>query len=446
MESNGSMNIRGNAIMSWRSGIRSWLVVLLLMGAMTFSLVDRFALSLMVDPIKEHYHLSDSGIGLINGIAFGLFYSVMGLPLGFLADRWSRKGTIILGVGVWSAATAMCGLSSNVAQFAVSRTLVGAGEASLAPAGYSIIYDRFTKSALSRAISVFLFGSVIGSGLALLVGGAVYSYFTMAGDSFPFMTGLEPWQKTFIALALPGIPCIILLSLLRDTTPKTDVSADVEVKRDYSEILNNLHKYILISLGMALMAVASYAFLSWIPTIISREYGWLPNRIGSEYGVLLMFVSPPGLLLGGWLSDTLVARGYNNAHALVALLSASIALPLSLGIPLATSPSFLLVIVGLIHFAICLAAGSTPAYIQIITPRHARSQVSAAYILILNALGLGVGPTLIGWLSSLSANDPQALRAAVSAVVIPSLALAVFLLAVLAWRERQPQPPAIGEP
>jgi MFS family permease len=417
--------------------MRNWLVVLLLAGALTFSLIDRFAFSLMVDPIRHYYHLTDRDIGLINGVAFGLFYSVMGVPLGVLADRWSRKGTIILGVSVWSAATAFCGLSLTTLQFAVSRTFVGAGEASLAPAAYAIIHDRFPKQTLSRAIGVFLFGSVIGSGLALLAGGAAYRYFEAGGASFPFMAALQPWQKTFIALAAPGVLVVTLLAFLKDSPAKAGPAAEGPLREDYADLLKRLPQYILISLGMALTGVASYACVSWMPTVISREFGWSPSQIGAEYGLLLMFASPPGLLLGGWLSDTLVARGHNNAHALVALLSASLTLLLSLSVPLLTSPAILLAFVGTMHFSICLAAGSSPAYLQLVTPRRLRGQVSAAYILVLNALGLGIAPALIGWLSSLSANDPHGLRFAVAEVVIPSLCLAAVLLAILAWRERR---------
>ena len=221
-------------------------------------------------------------------------------------------------------------------------------------------------------------------------------------------------------------------------------AAEGPLRQDYADLLKRLPQYILVSLGMALTGVASYAFMSWMPTVISREYGWSPSQIGSEYGLLLMFVSPPGLLLGGWLSDTLVARGHNNAHALVALLSASLTLLLSLSVPLLTSPAVLLAFVGAMHFSICLAAGSSPAYIQLVTPRRLRGQISAAYILVLNALGLGVAPALVGWLSSLSANDPHGLRLAVAEVVIPSLSLGAVLLGILAWRERRPGPQALA--
>jgi MFS family permease len=258
------------------------------------------------------------------------------------------------------------------------------------------------------------------------------------------MAALQPWQKTFIALAAPGVLVVTLLAFLKDSPAKVGPAAEGPRREDYADLLKRLPQYILISLGMALTGVASYACVSWMPTVISREFGWSPSQIGAEYGLLLMFASPPGLLLGGWLSDTLVARGHNNAHALVALLSASLTLLLSLSVPLLTSPAILLAFVGTMHFSICLAAGSSPAYLQLVTPRRLRGQVSAAYILVLNALGLGIAPALIGWLSSLSADDPHGLRFAVAEVVIPSLCLAAVLLGILAWRERRTGPQVLG--
>jgi MFS family permease len=112
-------------------------------------------------------------------------------------------------------------------------------------------------------------------------------------------------------------------------------------------------------------------------------------------------------------------------------------LVLSFGIAQANSPSALLYLVGTIHFAICFVSGAAPAYLQLTTPKHARGQVSAIYILVQNAMGLGVGPPLIGWLSSASGSDPHGLRGAVIAVIIPSLVISAMLFAALAWQDRR---------
>src|SRR5690606_7954851 len=149
--------------------------------------------------------------------AFGLFFAVMGLPLGWLADRWSRKGTIMLGVGMWSVATAACGLAANFPQLLLARIGVGAGEAGLAPASYSIVHDRFPREQLGRAISLFQVGGVLGAGLALLITGYVYRYFTGGGGAdLPLIGGLRPWQQTFLAIATPGLLFLLLIAMIRE--------------------------------------------------------------------------------------------------------------------------------------------------------------------------------------------------------------------------------------
>jgi MFS family permease len=367
----------------------------------------------------------------------------MGLPLGFLADRWSRRGIIVVGMTVWSVATSLCGLSANVAQFVLGRTLVGVGEASLAPASYSIIHDRFPRRVLARALGVFHVGSVIGSSMAFAVAGTAFKFFETKGAGISFGIPLQPWQKTFIVLGAPGLLYVVLLLFLKDAPkPADDEHSKAARRMEYAEVLSDWPRYFLIFFGMATISVVGYAFFSWVPAIISREFGWAPDRIGSQYGLVVLLGSPFGLFLGGWLCDTLVRRGQRNAHALVGLASAAMALVLSVGFTLATSAESLLAILGLMHFALVLATGVYPAYIQTITPNRVRSQASAAYILVLNLMGLGVGPAVIGWISSLNANDPHGLRAAVTLVVTTSLVISVTLHSILAWKERHRALPA----
>jgi MFS family permease len=221
--------------------------------------------------------------------------------------------------------------------------------------------------------------------------------------------------------------------LLRDpAAAKAEAGPRGAATWDYSGVVANTPRYALLFLGMGGVAMASSAFLVWVPTIVSREFGWSSSKAGSAYGAILLVLSPMGLFLGGWLSDLLVSRGRTNAY--------------SFGVGLAPSAPVLFAVLAVTHFALCFALGSTPAYIQIITPKHARGQVSAVYVLVLNVLGLGAGPMLVGSLSSLSAQDPHALRAAVIAVIIPALALAAVLLTVLVWWEHHRGQPALTVP
>lgn len=415
--------------------IRDWLVVLLLMAALILSFVDRIALSLLVDPIRADLGISDAEIGLLQGIAFGLFFAVMGLPLGWLADRWTRKGTIMLGVGVWSAATAACGLSSNFVQLLLARIGVGAGEAALAPASYSIVHDRFPKEQLGRAISLFQVGGVIGAGLALVITGYVYRYFTDGGGAgLPLIANLSPWQQTFVAIAAPGALFVALIAFIKEPERVPgEAGARGEQKLGMiAAVKARAALYVPLFLGMSGVIMTSYALVSWMPAILGREFGWSTDEVGARYGFTVLLASPVGLLAGGWLADALVRRGAPNAHVRVAALAALIGLPFALLLSVPQGPTGLLLVAAGLHFAVSMPMGVVPAFLQLATPQDARAQVSGLYVLVINVIGLGLGPTLVGALSTGMATDAGDLRSAMSLVVGPVMFASTAVMALLA--------------
>lgn len=418
--------------------IRDWLVVLLLMAALILSFVDRIALSLLVDPIRADLGISDAEIGLLQGIAFGLFFAVMGLPLGWLADRWTRKGTIMLGVALWSAATAACGLSSNFVQLLLARIGVGAGEAALAPASYSIVHDRFPKEQLGRAISLFQVGGVIGAGLALVITGYVYRYFSDGGGAgLPFVADLRPWQQTFVAIAAPGALFVALIALIKEPERVPGEAGEAGVRGEQklgmvAAVKARAALYVPLFLGMSGVIMTSYALVSWMPAVLGREFGWSTDEVGARYGFTVLLASPVGLLAGGWLADALVRRGAANAHVRVAALAALIGLPFALLLSVPQGPYGLLLVAAGLHFAVSMPMGVVPAFLQLATPQDARAQVSGLYVLVINVIGLGLGPTLVGALSTGMATDAGDLRSAMSLVVGPAMFASTAVMALLA--------------
>lgn len=422
-------------MMTQQARIRDWLVVVLLMCAMIVSFVDRFTLALLIEPIKHDLALNDVQLGLLNGVAFGLFYAVMGMPLGWLADRWSRKYTIVLGMGIWSFATAACGLASGFGQLAVARIAVGAGEAGLAPAAYGIIYDRFPHSRLGRAMSLLQIGSLVGAGCALLVAGVVYTYYQAGhGTGIPLFGQLKPWQRTFVTVAVPPLILLPMVAMLREPKRVEAIVGEPVGSRMslWSALRLKPTIYALLFLGMSGVITATYALLSWTPAIMSREFGWSPGDVGRSYGVVTIVAGPLGLLIGGSLADTLYLRGVRLAHACIPLVAACCALPPALLLPVMHGPGSFLVVVALLQMALGMPIGVVPALIQLLTPAAARGRVSALYVLSLNVIGLGLAPTVIGVLSQRAAGDPHGLRLAIAEVIITALiAAVVFLLALL---------------
>ncbi|MFK7915999.1 MAG: MFS transporter, partial [Pseudomonadales bacterium] len=183
-----------------------WYVIFVLLLAQTFSFLDRMIMGLLVGPIRATFEISDTQYSLLAGLAFSLFYAIMGLPLARIADNGNRRNLIAAGIAVWSAMTAICGLARSFWGLFLGRVGVGVGEATLGPAAYSMISDYFPRSQLGRALSVYTMGVTIGSGLAYMGGGAVVNYVSAMGQiSLPLLGDVHGWQLTFFIVGLPGI-------------------------------------------------------------------------------------------------------------------------------------------------------------------------------------------------------------------------------------------------
>jgi MFS family permease len=420
------------------SALRRWSTLLILMGAMLVSMVDRFALAGLLEPIRKDLALSDSQLGLLGGISFGLFYATMSIPLGYLADRWSRTRTIMLGVALWCLATAACGFATSFWPLLAARIFVGAGEAALAPAGYSLIRDLFPQKQLARAISAFQLGSVLGAGLAFIIVGYTYApLLAGAAANIPVVGMLRPWQQTFLAVGSGGIVLVILLALVREPAaaaarePRTSLQAAFAGDPVF---------YALLFAAMAGIVTLNYSFMSWVPAIMSREHGRSISTASTTYGLLVLICSAIGLLSGGWLADRLPKSRSGEAHCRIVLIAAVIILPVGLALPWADSWTDLLILLSVFHVAAGLPIGVVPALLQMRAPPGARSQVSAAYVLIINLCGLGLGPAAVGSLSHFMSARANGLRfavAALAALASPLAAIAASALLKTAHRGRR---------
>ena len=195
----------------------AWWVVIALTSVYTLSFVDRQILGLLVPSIKRDLGVSDTQIGLLQGLAFSLFYTLMGLPIGRIADRWNRRNLIVAGILIWSFFTTMSSVAKSFLLLFSTRIGVGVGEASLSPAGYSMMSDYFPKQKLGAAISVFYMGVFIGSSLAMLVGGTTVDM--LARTPFitvPVLGMMASWRLTFVLVGLPGVLFALLASTIRE--------------------------------------------------------------------------------------------------------------------------------------------------------------------------------------------------------------------------------------
>jgi MFS family permease len=383
----------------------AWYVVIVLTACYTLSYIDRQILSLLVGPIKRDLGISDTRVGLLQGLAFSLFYTFMGLPLGRIADTRSRRNLIGGSVLVWSFFSGACSLARSFWTLILARIGVGFGEAGLSPAAYSMIADVFPKAGLGVAISVFYMGVFLGSSLALLLGGTTVDAVShMSSITVPLLGTMAPWRITFLFAAVPGIPFALIIYTLREPLRRGALQAGgTSSKLSRSETLREVGirwtSVAGISLGMACQAICNYGFMAWAPTFFARTHHWTPGQTGRALGLIIATFGCLGMFAGGWLSDRWLKKGMHDAPLRVAIPSAIgtlILFPLAF---LSHSATVTLALICPGLFLLALPMGSAVAALQMIFPNQVRGQVSAFYLFCLNLGGLTLGPLMPGVLN-----------------------------------------------
>ena len=420
---------------------RAWRLVITLLIFYIFSFIDRQIISLLVEPIKRDLQVSDTQIGLLQGLAFALFYTLFGIPIGRLADRMNRKKIIAAGVVIWSLMAALCGMARNFGQLFLARIGVGVGEAALSPAAYSMITDAFPRQKLGRAFSFYNMGIPIGSGIALLVGGLVVVAVSGAGNTFtlPLLGEVRAWQFVFIVTGAPGLLLPLLLLAVREPPRRGLIKAADDTIPDrlplsqvISFMLKNGHFYTQHFLAMAMMACLGYAVGAWLPTVMARTYGVQPGLVGQVLGISTITLNTLGVFVAGRICDRLTAKGHTDAPIWVCL-GTAIAVVVTSALPAFMPTATLgLAMMCLAGFPFHGYVAMGPMAVNQVTPNQMRAQVSAVYLFTVNLIGLGLGPYLVPMISDYILRDPMQIRWGLLVVVVVSGTISAILL----WRVR----------
>lgn len=381
----------------------AWYVVFVLMVCLTLSFVDRQILGMLVDPIKRDFGVSDTRIGWLQGPAFALFYTFMGLPVGWMVDRYSRRGIIAAGVVFWSVMTALCAAPGNYWSLFAARMGVGVGEATLGPAAMSLSADYFPKEKLGGALSVYAMGIFIGSGLALIVGGAVtQSVVGMPAVTMPVIGEMAAWRLTFLIVGLPGLLVGLLVYTVREPLRRNLLRTDAgqasrlslgEVRRELSLRWKSV---VGVCVALSAQAGCNYAILAWAPTYFLRVHKWERATTGLTLGLMTLTVGIVGMYVGGKLCDQWIRQGIREAPLKVGVVGAvwaGVFFGLAMSMPDLT---WLLALMVPAQFFLALPVGSSYAALQLIFPNQLRGQVAALLAFSISLGGQSLGPLLTG--------------------------------------------------
>ena len=433
----------------------AWYVVAVLMLAYILSYVDRSILTLLVVPIKRDLGLSDTEISLLHGFAFALFYTLMGFPIGRLADRSHRVGIIAVGLTLWSLMTAACGLAKSFAHLFLARVGVGFGEAALNPAAYSMIADYFRPHLISRATSTYVMGTYLGFGVAYIVGGAVVAAVSNMPDlQLPLVGRIAAWQTVFFYVAAPSLLVLLLLLTVREPRRRERLRTEDGQGASLAEFLGfiktNWKTFLSHSLGFGCLGLLVNGMALWTPTFMFRTHGWEMADAGIAYGVLLLVFGGCGVYLGGWVADHVDRNGRRGGPFISALAFAVAAILPACAYPLVPWDAWALALMA--PMILCSSApwGVAVSALQQMAPNELRGQVGAFYLFTVNLIGIGFGPTLVALLTDYYFADPAALRysmavvaggAAVAAALALHWGLPHFRASLTRAQAWQPYPP-----
>lgn len=411
-----------------RPGGRAWFVLAVLCFVYMLNFLDRQLLSILAKPIQDELGVTDGQLGLITGLYFALFYCILAIPIGWLADRTNRVRILSLAIALWSAATAACGLANNYSQLAASRMAVGVGEAGGVPPSYAIISDYFPPGTRGRALSLFNFGPAIGQALGVAFGASIAAAYS--------------WRDAFIWVGVIGVVTALGVWLFVREPRKggLDVPAPTQAPVDTAPVERSgfwatckmfFSNPVLRGMAFACGATqfVTYAFLNFATLFLMREKGMRLEEVAVWYALLVGIGVSAGMFASGWLIDRFAKRS-KAAYAYLPAVGLAIAAPLFVGFIWAPSWQLALVFLalpmGLNYFYLSPAV----TLVQEEVKPNQRVLSGALLLLVMNLIGLGLGPTYLGAASdffSASHPDNSLQMAFYSLVPFYGVAIAMFL-------------------
>ncbi|THD81940.1 MAG: MFS transporter [Phenylobacterium sp.] len=408
---------------------RAWVVLGVLCFVYVLNFLDRQLLSILAKPIQDSLHLTDSQLGRIGGLYFALFYCLISIPVGWLADRSNRTRVLAVACALWSAATVACGLSASYPQLVASRMAVGVGEAGGVPPSYAIISDYFPPHRRGTALGLFNLGPPIGQALGVAIGASIAAAYG--------------WRPAFIVLGAVGIfAALLVVSVVREprrggldpaAAPRAPGAA--APKAGFADTVRSFvanPALMLAALGSGATQIVTYGGGNFSTLFLMREKGMTLKQVALYYAILVAVCMGGGIFVSGRVIDRFAHRS-KPAYALIPALSLIAAAPLFVGFVWApTWPLALAFLAGPTFLNYFYLSSSVTLVQQEVRPDQ-RVLSGALLLLVMNLIGMGVGPTFVGAMSDhLRPDHPHNSLQLALICLLPFYGLAIVLFLVLA--------------
>lgn len=414
-----------------------WFALAILTLLYVMSMLDRNILTLVGSSVQKDLGIGDIELGLLYGPAFGFFYAVGAIPLGWAIDRFSRRKVIFWCVTSWSLATAACGLASGFRTLFVARAAVGAGESGLLPGAQSILSDLFARTRLALPLSIFVAGAKTGQAFSLLLGGLLTMAIVPAGIyTIPGIGySLEGWRLIFVIIGLPGLLLAFLIFTIPE--PPRGGAPSGGVSRGYREyiafalrhlrILVPHHMAMLLSVAIAAMVIA------WSPMFLERAHGMSPAAAGTQLGASILAGSIIGNPIHGLAIDRWFARGRLDAHFRYLAILAFVALPFGLAAFLGSNATISIVLIGLFIGLVAAHSAIPPVALQLLVAGDLRGKAASSLTLIAGLPGIALGPMAVAFVTEKVLQDPGKVGTSI-AICLTVMLPACGMLHALAMR------------
>ena len=418
----------------------AWYVASLLTLIQIVSYMDRFLPSLLVQPMKLELHLSDLQVGLLLGPAFVLFYITLGIPIGWLADRFSRRAILAAGIAVWCTMTALGAAARSFPPLFATRLGVGLGEATVAPTAISLISDYFPRERRVRALSLFMSGTFIGAGSAFLFFGPLVQYIqALPPVVVPLLGEIQSWRLCFLVIGIPGLILTLLVMTVRepvrlDKTDPLSTGKTSSLRDALAYIARHRHAFATLFVASGCTVTMS-ALAFWNVAVFKRSWDWNVAEVGLAVGLILFIGGPIGTLLGIWLTNRATAVGRKDGTLRALFIGLLINVPGCVLFPLMPNAGLGIAVLFCAQIGQSMSTAAGPASLMMLAPGQMRAQLTAIFYLVISVVSQMLGPPLVGLISD-RIGSPDALRYAVSieAVVIGIPSIVLVLIGFTAYR------------